>query len=112
MSFTDDDLKRLKDVINAEINAFPYMNLPRLKDLLARLEAAEIYINESEGYIAGGREAYEAWRRAKGDVNGSEQAAGKDSDAEKQRKGLNNPNRSSGEAGKSSATPPVGPEVL
>lgn len=43
MTFTDDDLKRLKEVLNCRESPL-CLPLNRLRDLLARLEAAEVFI--------------------------------------------------------------------
>lgn len=52
ISFTDDDLKRLKESLNGELPEFSTWaksDLKVLKSLLARLEAAENYIAHSHG---------------------------------------------------------------
>lgn len=91
MSFTDDDLKRLKDLVEmnrlGSIRIAPEMTVDQLKALLARLEAAEcgllsawsvedmLHIPEELGASASKtclnaidkfREDYFAWRKAAG----------------------------------------------
>lgn len=75
MTFTDDDLKRLKVSLSGELPEFSTWaksDLEVLRALLARLEAAEALVQcggmfHNSGYD--GRhecKAYEAWRRACG----------------------------------------------
>jgi hypothetical protein len=68
MKFTDDDLKRLKEMIVAYD---PRLKLPYL---IARLEAAERCIEQAKSYIQPDIDkgtftlgSYEVWRKAKGE---------------------------------------------
>lgn len=63
--FSDEDLKRLKEVITYA--NFPSVAACELKDLLARLEAAERYIElKSDGKHEESIGAYKAWWRSAG----------------------------------------------
>ena len=65
--FTDDDLKRLKESLSGELPNLSYWaksDLEVLKTLLARLEAAERALINSEYQEA--NEYFEQWRKAAG----------------------------------------------
>lgn len=64
MTFTDDDLKRLKSQLALEISPDEdvLINNGEVDALLARLEAAERCINPANCYAVD----YEAWRKASG----------------------------------------------
>lgn len=70
MTFTDDELKRLKaDLLNPEASVI--LNGDDISAILARLEAAEKCVQEHFGHGVLDCEpnctVYEAWRKAKGD---------------------------------------------
>lgn len=71
MSFNDEDLKRLKELAGARIDAdcVGYL-VPELPALLARLECAEkvIRIMGSDPMSGEVGKAYEAWRKSKGEA--------------------------------------------
>lgn len=76
MTFTDDDLKHFHEEANAieDDLARPWITASKLKSLLARLEKAEEVIKECLDHrgksLIGSddwHEAYEAWRKAKGE---------------------------------------------
>ena len=100
VSFTDDDLKRLKE---AMVLPTTVVDSQDLTALIARLEAAEKAASMVPDYMEGfhdefcwfgkldedteerlhcdcgdAKQALQTWRRAKGDVSDSEQAARKD----------------------------------
>jgi hypothetical protein len=65
MTFTDDDLKRLKDSLSYVQGYSIVKDVWKLPALLARLKAAEFYIERQRadnGYL----EALKAWRKAAG----------------------------------------------
>ena len=71
MSFSDDDLKRWKNLIKLRpqddlqmYSACMIINTKELKALLTRLEAAEMVITGAHDSSCG---CYEVWRKAKGD---------------------------------------------
>lgn len=68
MAFTDEDLARFKADLYAKSDwaafEFEYCERPELKDLIARLEAAEKVIKQ-QSYSD--TRTYKAWRKAKGE---------------------------------------------
>ena len=65
MTFTDDDLKRLKEDL-ARDRRIGLTSGFRFEALLARLEAAEAVLTFSDISITTVRERYEAWRKGAG----------------------------------------------
>ena len=80
MTFTDDDLKRLKeDVASDDINK-KYTSIEKMKALLSRLEAAEYCVNkladlngfldkpiyDGEGHVVSISNLINNWRKAAG----------------------------------------------
>lgn len=61
MSFTDNDLKRLKDQLAGNAPTYGKNGGVDLDALLARLEAAEVCANHSQSCYG-----YKAWRKAAG----------------------------------------------
>jgi hypothetical protein len=73
MTFTDDDLKRLKEDLQERkddhYELAGRLDIESMEALLARLEAAEILIEafmDREGMGPFWKEEYEAWRKAAG----------------------------------------------
>ena len=64
MTFTDEDLKRLK--IDSEAWVSPYWDHKKIQALLHRLECAEAYACECRELGADDTELYEAWRKSAG----------------------------------------------
>lgn len=75
MAFTDDDLKRLKEMLfhkcEGEDNPppMPFNGSPieKMKALLARLEAAEDAVEQAYRCTSENRNYYDKWRKAKGE---------------------------------------------
>lgn len=72
MSFTDNDLKRLKEALSGELPRFSYWakaDLQVLVNLIARLEAAEDYVAlvaDGGPFGTDDESAYKAWRKSAG----------------------------------------------
>ncbi len=76
MTFTDDDLKRLKEYGECKADFF-FCENASLDSLLARLETAEVAVQEAQLFILGGtaggdihwesfQDAYKVWCKAAG----------------------------------------------
>jgi hypothetical protein len=60
-AFTDDDLERLKEYLGTVMEQYPVWL--EIKNLIARLEAAENFMLADEG---SDQQAFDAWRKAAG----------------------------------------------
>jgi len=75
MTFTDDDLKRLKDYLESNNRIYPGIMGNEMKALLTRLECAEKMISDTDpcsceaitGRQCIHQKHYEAWRKSKGE---------------------------------------------
>jgi hypothetical protein len=73
LTFTDDNFKRLKDILNNQFSRDkinPGIFIDELKDLLARTEAGELYNKHRHSHDGADCGTcvifYEAWRKAAG----------------------------------------------
>lgn len=66
MTFTDDDLKRLKDQVDRNDPVDNFTSIDKMKALLVRLEAAEKLAGHDHCGCYGRNELEATWRKAAG----------------------------------------------